>query len=161
MTGVQTCALPISNVTNTKLEEPAKNSKKADFNFYDSENKPCSVNDFLDKPIAILLWNSDSENSLNLIELVEKYYENYSDSVNILVINTNEKNSDIVNIVNNCNFSIPIYYDKDLTAQKNYEFEKLPYLIFIDEYGTVFNTIQEDISEDSFTANLDIIAHNY
>ena len=132
-----------------------------EFNFVDSNGKQYTLNDFSDKPIAILLWRSDSENILDLIALYENYKDSYEQSINFLLINTDEPNTDIENLVNNINFAFPIYYDKDNTAVEKYNYEKLPYMIFINENGEIENTVKETITEDSFTANLDIIAHNY
>lgn len=152
---------------NTSLEEPESNAqtaepeKEEEFIFYNEKDEEFKISDFDGKPIALILWSSDTDNSFEIIEMVEKIYSDYKDKVNFLVINTEEKTSDITETVANCGYSFQVYYDKDNLASKYYEYEKLPTLIFFDADGKESNKIEEKISEDSFLANLDIIAENY
>ena len=129
--------------------------------FLDDKNKTYKLSDFSDKPIALILWNSDSENSLDIIQLAQEHYKEYSDSINFLVVNTKELNADIQTIVKECNFTIPIYYDTNSIASDIYSFSKLPTLIFFKENLEIENKIESTITEDSFLANLDLITNNY
>ncbi len=149
-----------ANNTSQTQVLPSENKIK-ELNFYDSNDNKYTLNDYSDKPIAILFWRSDAENVLDYISLFEKYYNDYSEKINLLVINTNEPDNDIIDHVNNANFKIPMYFDKDNTAIEEYQFEKLPYFVFIELDGTISNEKEEKITEDSLLANFDLIAQNY
>ena len=148
----------IGDIKNTiKNLEPVETET---FSFSDSAGKNYYLSNFNDKPIALILWSSDSENALEIIQLVEQYYnsEQFKNSINFLVVNTNEPNQ----IVENCEFNIPVYYDTNSTATNKYTFSKLPYLVFIKEDGTISNELkpnetQKNLTPDVFEANLELL----
>lgn len=144
--------------SNTVQKSP---ETKTELTFSDDKNNNYKLSNFSNKPIALILWNSDSENSLDIIQLVQKHYTEYSDTINFLIVNTKELNPDIQSIVKECNFIIPIYYDINSTATDVYSFSKLPTLIFFKENLEFENKIEANITEDSFLANLDLITNNY
>lgn len=145
-----------SATTESKNQEP-------DFYFYDDNGKKLNLDNFSNKPIAMLFWKSDNSKSYEIIELFEKYYEDYKDTINFLVINVNEASidSEIVENVKAANFSIPMYFDTDLTAANKYQYQNLPYIVFINKNGNVDKETSENITEDMFTANLDLLIENY
>lgn len=151
------------NDTSTKLPDVSNedSTKPKEFTFYDSENNEYKMSDFENKPIALVLWSSDSENALSILEMIDSLYDTYKDSVTFLLVNTAEPATDIIDIVQKCNFTIPIYYDTNSIASDYYTYEKLPTLIFIEDNGEVSNQIEETLSRDALLANLDIIAKNY
>ncbi|MCI8309696.1 MAG: redoxin domain-containing protein [Clostridia bacterium] len=152
----------IGDIKNTiKNLEPVETET---FSFSDSAGKNYYLSNFNDKPIALILWSSDSENALEIIQLVEQYYnsEQFKNSINFLVVNTNEPNKNIKQIVENCEFNIPVYYDTNSTATNKYTFSKLPYLVFIKEDGTISNELkpnetQKNLTPDVFEANLELL----
>lgn len=150
-----------SSSEDSNIVQKNSENKKTELTFSDSENKEYKFSDFSDKPIALLLWNSDTENSMELIELTEKYYNDYSNNINFLVLNTNEKNTDIIDIVKKSNFEIPIYYDTNSKVSDFYSFQELPTFIFFNKDGKIENQVEKNITEDAYLANLDIISENY
>ena len=152
----------IGDIKNTiKNLEPVETET---FSFSDSAGKNYYLSNFNDKPIALILWSSDSENALQIIQLLEQYYnsEQFKNSINFLVVNTNEPNKNIKQIVENCEFNIPVYYDTNSTATNKYTFSKLPYLVFIKEDGTISNELkpnetQKNLTPDVFEANLELL----
>lgn len=152
----------IGDIKNTiKNLEPVETET---FSFSDSAGKNYYLSNFNDKPIALILWSSDSENALEIIQLVEQYYnsEQFKNSINFLVVNTNEPNKNIKQIVENCEFNIPVYYDTNSTATNKYTFSKLPYLVFIKEDGTISNELKpnetkKNLTPDVFEANLELL----
>lgn len=152
------------NITNSTLNQSVTDSSiTKGFYFYDIDGNKLNLDDFSDKPIAMLFWKSDDANSYEVIKLFEKYYQDYQNSAYFLVINVNEPDIDleIVENVKAAKFQTPMYFDTDLTAHTKYQYQKLPYLIFMEEDGTISNEVSETITEDAFTANLDLIIHNY
>lgn len=151
-----------ANITN-KTASPLPENKQ-NFTFSDKDGKNYTLNDFNDKPVALILWSSDSENALEIIESSIETFENsdFKNSINLIVVNTNEPNSDIKEIVERCNFSIPIYYDSSSTSNNEYTFNKLPHLVFIKEDGTISNELNpnqtgKNLTKDVFEANLELL----
>ena len=148
----------ISQPPTPEIQEETEN-----FYFYDGDGNKLDLTDFSDKPIAMLFWKSDNSTSYEIIKLFEKYYEDYKEKINFLVVNVNEPDLDleIVENVKAANFSVPVYFDTDLTSTNEYQYSKLPYVIFINKDGNVDKETSENITEDMFTANLDLLIENY
>ena len=142
------------NTTETTQKEPEE------FIFTDSEGNELKINEESELGLAIIFWSSDTENSLETLELIGKYYETYKDIIDFYIINTSEKNEDIIEIVNNCEFTFPVYYDINNKASDFYSIDALPTLVFITKEDEL-HTLNNGIDEDTLTANLDILAENY
>jgi hypothetical protein len=145
----------ISNITDNS------NAQKETFYFYDKDGEKLSLKDFEGLPTVIILWNSTASTSLDLLELIDSYYDTYKDAITFITLNTNEESTRISSLLEDINFSMPIYYDTDLTAKEEYDFSELPYIIFIDKYGEIQKTITGTITEDALTASLDLLSENY
>ena len=152
------------NTSNTTAPITSSQLNDKKFKFSDKEGNSYSLDDFNDKPIALILWSSDAENALETLEVAIETFEksDVKDSINLLIINTNEPNDDIKDIVEKCNFSVPVYYDSNSTAYNEYYFSKLPYLVFIKADGTISNELnpnetEKKLTSDSFEANLELL----
>lgn len=130
------------------------------FTFVDNKGNEMTINEETELGMAIVFWSSDTENSLDTLNLIDKYYEAYKDLIDFYIINTEEKNDDIVEIVNNCEFTFPVYYDPNNKASEFYSVGALPTLTFIDKNDEI-HTLDNGIDEDTLTANLDLLAENY
>lgn len=147
--------------TNTSVNQTIVDSKvvKEPY-FYDIDGNKLKLADFEDKPQAILLWKSDNSKSYDIINLFQKYYNEYKDKINFLAINVNEADIDLelVENIKAANFNIPIYFDNDFTLIDEFAYKTLPYLVFIDANGTIGKEFYETIDEDSFQANLELMS---
>lgn len=155
--------------TNQPAEAPSTIGDIADIeseespHFYDIDGNQVSIDDFLGKPIVLLLWKSDNEKSYTMINLITKYYDSYKEKINFLTINVNELDLDleIVENVKAANFKIPMYFDSDLEIIEEFQTEKFPYIAFYDAEGVSEKSFSESIDEDSLEANLDLLIKNY
>lgn len=127
--------------------------------FFDIDGNELKFENFSDNPIVVLLWKSNNSKSYTMINLITKYYEEYKDNINFLAINVNEADIDLdlINDVKAANFKIPMYFDTDLTLENKFNYTKLPEIIFISQNGEIEKEAVEDISEDAFLANLEIL----
>lgn len=153
--------VPKIKENNDKIESSKQDSSKKEFYFYDSDGEKYSFDSFNSTPIALILWSSNTDNSYEILEMLENVYEEYKSSVTFLVVNTNEPDDDIINLVTECNYSFPVYYDKDNLASECFSYSRLPALLFYESNGELSNTVEKTITEDSLLANLDIISGNY
>lgn len=140
--------------------EPATTSSS---HFYDIEGNIVSFDDFEELPYTILLWKSDNSKSYDMIKLMEKYYDTYKDKINFLAINVNEPDLDLnlIESVKAIDFKIPMYFDTDQILHEEFPYEKLPEIIFLNSDREIEKECIEQIDEDTFTANLDLLAKNY
>lgn len=131
--------------------------------FYDLEGNIVSFDDFEELPYTILLWKSDNSKSYDMIKLMEKYYDTYKDKINFLAINVNEPDLDLnlIESVKAIDFKIPMYFDTDQILHEEFPYEKLPEIIFLNSDREIEKECIEQIDEDTFTANLDLLAKNY
>lgn len=150
-----------NNIADNEKTNLSNENKPDGFRFYDGNGNEFEFENFEGTPIALVFWSSDTENSFEIVEMVEEIYNDYKNEITFLIINTEEKSESIVETINNCGYSFDIYYDKDNLAKEYYEYTKLPTLIFLESDGTKSNQIEGDITKDSLLANLDIIAGNY
>ena len=132
---------------------------KEEFYFYDEESNILDLKNFSEKPIIMLFWKSDDPKAYDVIELLEKYNEEYQDDLYIFGVNVNEPDLDleIVRNVKAAQFKIPMYFDTDLTSKDEYKYSSLPHLVFIDKDGTTANEISGGITEDQLNANIDLL----
>lgn len=149
-----------TNTVNTTVEE-ANNS--TDSYFYDIDGNKLTFDNFSDKPLVVFLWKSDDAKSYTIINLITKYYEEYKDKIYFLSINVNEPDIDLelIDNVKAANFSIPMYFDTDLTLYNKFAYTKLPDILFLNTDGNIEKEVSEEIDEDSFVANLDLLVQNY
>ena len=131
--------------------------------FYDIDGNQLNFDDFYGKPYVVLLWKSDNAESYTMINLISKYYEEYKDKINFLAINVNEAeiDLDLIESVRAANFSIPMYFDTDLTMYNEFYFEELPDLLFLNQDRKIEKETAVEIDEDAFVANLDLLINNY
>ena len=151
-----------SQENNNNQNNIETNENKPDgFVFYDENGNEFGISNYEGTPIALILWSSDTENSFEVVEMIESVYNDYKNDITFLVINTEEKSESITETIANIGYSFQIYYDTDNLAANYYEYTKLPSLIFLNADGTKSNQIEGSITEDSLLANLDLIAKNY
>ena len=148
------------NVVNNTTSQ-AEENKPEGFVFYDENGNEFSISNYEGTPIALIFWSSDTDYSFEVVEMIEKVYNDYKSDVTFLVINTEEKSEAITDTIADIGYSFQIYYDTDNLASEYYDYSKLPTLIFLEADGTKSNQIEGEITEDSLLANLDIIAGNY
>ena len=148
-----------SNTASTQNNQ-TNTTEPEEFIITDNEGNELQINEDTELGMAIIFWSSDTEHSLETLELIDTYYDAYKDLIDFYIINTNEKNSNIIEIVNNCNFTFPVYYDLNNKASDFYSIDQLPTLIFIDKNDEL-HTINNGIDEDTLTANLDLLAEIY
>ena len=149
-----------ANTTNPPVAEVEPDKE---YYFYDIDGNKFKLESFSGKPVVILLWKSDNAKSYTMLDLIAKYYDVYKDQLYFLPINVNESDIDLdlIENVKAVGFKIPIYFDTDMTLSDKFAYEKLPALLFISKDGEIKNEVLENIYEDSFTANLDLLLFAY
>lgn len=146
---------------NIETEEVSKTKdldadEYIDFTFYKEDGSEVKLSDFKDKATMVLFWNSDIEDSVEVLRKVNELYEKYSSRVNFIMINTaQEVNEQIKQEV-----AMEIYYDFYKEGTTKYRIEELPSMLYIKEDNQIFNAKSGLTSTDALDANLEIISDN-
>lgn len=150
-----------TNSVSQTIHNDKKEDTKQRFYFYDINGEKFNLDDFSGKPTILMFWKSDIPDSYDMITLLETYYEENKDLVNFLAINVKEPDLEIIENVKAVDFKIPMYFDTDSTVENQYSFDSLPHIIFIEKDGTIGKEFDTSITEDEFTANLDLLEEKY
>lgn len=127
-----------------------------DATLFKSDKTEVKISDFKDKPIMLLFFNEENEDSIEVLKKVEEMYKNYEDTIQFFMINTAKE----VNEEFEKDYTIDIYYDFYEDATIKYNIEQLPSMIYINEENEVFNAKTGFTTTDALEANLDILSNN-
>ena len=149
-----------SNQANTVLEEETEtkdfSATYTDFTVEDSTGNSIKLSDYKDSPIMVLFWNSENEDSVEMLNRINEQYDNYKEYIKFIAIQTGEQTTAELQDI-----KFPIYYDKNEEIVKIYHIEELPTMLYINKENEIFNSKIGLTSVDALTANLDILAENF
>ncbi len=150
-----------NNMANTVIDEESKTKDIKDVEYgeiviYKEDGTEVKLSDSKGKPVMLLFWNEENEDSVAVLEKVESLYKNYNDVINFYMISTSQNVSKKIKE----KLSIDIYYDVDGLAQEKYNVEELPSMIYINRKNEVFNAKSGFTSTDALEANLEILYDN-
>ena len=133
------------------------NATYVDIAVDDSTGNKVKLSDYKGQAVMILFWNSENSDSVEMLRRVNAIADKYSEKVKILAIDTlsEDSNNEVQGI------TIPIYYDKDKSAQNKYNITELPSMVYINKDNEVYNSKIGLTSLDALEANFDIMAENY
>lgn len=157
--------------TKPDIEEPITVIKEKEiedetdgFSIYDKEKNEVKLSDYEGKAVFILFWKTDSEESLEMVKLIEKYYDTYKDNVTILLTcvsnNISEPMEKVQEYLTNNEIKIETYYDLNSEAVLEYNVREIPTSVALDKEHNVLNVKKGVMTEDALEANLDILSDN-
>ena len=133
------------------------NATYVDITVSDEEGNIVKLSDYKGQAVMILFWNSKNDDSVEMLRRVNAFSEKYAEKVKILAIDTLDENpKELLQGI-----TIPIYYDKDKSAQNNYNINELPSMVYINKENEVYNSKIGLTSLDALEANFDIMAENF
>ena len=143
------------------LDEESKTDSISDVGYkditiYKEDGSEVKLSEFKDKPVMILFWNKENDDSIKVLEKVEETYKSYEDTITFLMISTEkELDKEIKNDI-----SMELYYDSNGEAAKSYNVDTVPSMIYINKNNEVVNAKKGFTTSDALEANLDILADN-
>lgn len=144
----------INEVSKTKDIE---NVNYNDATLFKSDKSEEKISDYKDKPIMLLFFNEENEESVEVLKKVEELYPNYKETIQFFMINTaKEVNEEFAK-----DYSLEIYYDFYEETAIKYNITQVPSMIYINESNEVFNAKEGFTTTDALEANLDILSNNF
>jgi len=144
--------------------EKDKRSENNEFTIYNENKNEINLSDYEGKPIYMLFWKMNKEESVEMLEMLNEYYERYKNSIAFLAISVTdgmlETVSSVEDFVKQKDILIPIHYDLNSDAILSYNVNELPTSISIDKDGNIFKTNVGTTGRDALEATLDILANN-
>lgn len=127
--------------------------KNNGFIVYKNNGDEVNIEEHKDKPVFIIFWSSENDDSINLIRRANTLYDNYKDKINFFIISTDqEPNSDIEQ-----ELDLPIYYDFYQEAVRNMQISEIPAIVTIDKDNNILNAKGGLGSTDMLEANLELL----
>ncbi len=141
----------VDEISKTKDIE---NAEYTDFTFYKEDGTEVKLSDYKDKSTMILFWNSENEDSVEVLKKVSGMYEQYKSNVNFIMINTAQEVDEKIKE----EVSFEIFYDFYKEGVMKYKISEVPSMLYITEENEIINAKSGLTTTDALEANLEIIS---
>ncbi len=142
----------------TSADTEAAPSTAPNFTVYDMEGSEVKLSDYVGKPTVVNFWATWCNPCFIEMPYFEKYYGEYSDRVNFLMVNLTDGYQDTVEgvkaFIEENGFTFPVYCDTDLSAASTYNVYSIPLTIFINSDGTLAGSHLGTMSEKALESYL-------
>ena len=139
----ETTTPPATTTTPETTTPPAEEQKKPQgqaapvVTFYNAAGNAITVESFRDKPVVLCYWASWATGSADTLDLIAKYYAEYSDKVHFVVINLTNSEKETREAADaflaDKNYPFPIYYDTDGVCRTSYAVNTVPTTFFLED----------------------------
>ena len=113
----------VDEISKTKDIE---NAEYTDFTFYKEDGTEVKLSDYKDKSTMILFWNSENEDSVEVLKKVSGMYEQYKSNVNFIMINTAQEVDEKIKE----EVSFEIFYDFYKEGVMKYKISEVPSMLY-------------------------------
>ena len=144
----------VAEISNT---QDVENVSYTDITVYKEDNTETTLSEFSGKPVMLLFWTPENEDSINVLKKVNEIYKNYDGKIEFLMVSTSKEIPE--NLKNE--ITVNIYYDLNNEYQTKYNVEIVPTMVYIDKEDKIMNAKSGVPSSDAIEANLDILADNF
>ncbi len=143
--------IDVEEVSKTKDIE---NDEYIDFTFYKEDGTEVKLSDYKDKATVLLFWNTNNEDSVEVLKKANGMYEQYKEKVNFVMINTSQDVDE--KIKEEVDFEV--FYDFYKEGVMKYKISELPSILYITEENEILNAKAGFTTTDALEANLEIIS---
>lgn len=152
--------------TKNTVEQENKNTQEesetqdftatyTDFTLEDLEGNEIKLSDHKDRPVVVLFWSSENQDSVTMLNKINEQYDTYKENISFIAIKAEEIDEDLGEI------KVPIYVDKNQEVMKIYNVTDLPTILYITKENEIFNAKTGLTTDDALKANMDILSENY
>ena len=133
----------------------------ADFIVYLEDGSEVKLSDNFGKPMIVNFWATwCSPCKMELPHFEDKYQE-YSDSINFMMVNLTDGVRDTVKsvtgFITDNQYTFPVYYDTEYSAAYAYNIMSIPTTLLIDADGNIVDTLVGTLSEKDLQACIDLL----
>lgn len=153
-TGSESETIPPEETTAPHVTAP-------DFTVYDAEGNPVRLSDFFGKPIVLNFWASWCGPCKMELPDFQDVYSELGDSVQFLVVNMTDGSRETVEtasaFLKEQGYTLPVYYDTQLSAATVYSVNAIPRTYFIDAQGYAVAWASGAIDGQTLRRGIDMI----
>lgn len=106
---------------------------------------------FENKPRFIMEWASWCPDCKEQMPIIQKMYEKYGDRAEFILVNLTDGRDSKENVekyIKDNNYTIPYYYDLELSVKNQFGIKSIPTMYFVDSKGKVTDVYDVSTSED-------------
>ena len=159
-TGSSYIAQDLTSAVSVTTAAKKAELKTADFTVYDASGNKHKLSDYAGKPIIINLWATWCPPCKRELPHFEKYYKQYGDKIQFLMIDVWEEKSiqnDVKKFISDNGYTFPVFYDYDSSADAAYGMGAIPVTIVINSSGELVEQHLGSMEEYELKALIDKI----
>lgn len=149
-----------SNVSSVIASEPPEENgnNTPNITVIDAQGNAVTLDQFRGKTVVINFWASWCNPSHRELAMFQQAYDEYKDDVHFLMINTTsdsrETREAADKMIADGGYTLPVYYDMDASAAKEFSVISLPATFFIDANGKAVAYASSEISRENLELGL-------
>lgn len=132
-----------------------------DFSMQDSSDGVWNLSDFRGKPVVLNFWSSTCPPCMAEMPLFQKYWEEYGDEVEFVIVNLTDGYNDTfasaMEVVTENQYTFPVYFDTASQGAIAYSVRSIPMTFFIDANGVMVTEHLGMLSEETLEAGIQSI----
>lgn len=139
-------AYVVYNMTGNMVGEGVSTLGKtqaADFTVYDSNKNEVRLSDFDGEPVVLNFWASWCGPCMSEMPEFEKAFKQYGKDVNFMMVNMTDGSRETIETatgyIKSEGYTMPVYFDTQLSAASAYDVMSIPATYFIDSDGNIVN----------------------
>ena len=144
----------------TKADAVNKNLAP-DFTVYDLEGNAHSLSDFRGKPVIVNFWASWCGPCKREMPDFEEKFREYGEEIQFLMVNLTDGSRETVesarDYMDGQGYTLPVYFDTDLSGAVAYAVSSVPSTYFIDENGALVAYGKKALSAEKLQAGIDML----
>lgn len=136
--------IPKASISFADINKPAPY-----FELFDADGNKTKFSDFRNSPLVLVFWTTWNQLAADQIKILNDYAAtNKNDLFKLVIINSQEDKSVVLNFVRRGGYSISALLDENGEVGESYQIKTLPTTFFIDKKGIIKDKFTGIMSEE-------------